>query len=125
MKIYLHWTYSTKELTADKVSKHEQMKTRMETDTILIGGLERRPIFTHCINKNGYLHVLDYCPGHDMHVAIIGGLNSDYRYANTATYDQLMTLGNLVRAWMSMAYPVLEGDLENFNLRQWIKSISK
>lgn len=125
MIIHLHWTYSTVKLRPDEVAKHEKAKTRLENDRMLIGGLDRRPIITHCITANGVLHVLDYCPGHDIHLALIGGLNSDYYFANTATSSQLLTLGNLVRFWLSMGEIIKEGDFTNFNFQEWIKGISK
>lgn len=97
----------------------------MSTDKFHIGGLNRQPIITHCICPKGYLHTLNYCPGQEIHVALIGGLDEDYSYKNTATQDQLFTLGNLVRFYLSLGEIVEEGDLSNFNLDLWLKAINK
>jgi len=68
---------------------------------------------------------LNYIKGEEIHLALIGGVDDDYKYKNTANSDQLFTLGNLVRFYMSMGETIQEGDLLNFNLEQWVKGISK
>ncbi len=83
------------------------------------------PIFTHCINKEGYLHAINYCPGTEVHLALIGGLDNDFVFSNTATKAQLFTLGNIVRFYMSLGETIQEGDLSNFDLIQWLKAINK
>lgn len=121
----IHWTYSLKDLRPSEIKKHERAKTRVKNESVHIGGLDRYPMFTHCIATDGRVLVLDYCPGSKIHIALIGGVNSDYKYANTATYDQLQALGNLVRFYQSLGEVVEEGDLLNFNLKEWIKAISQ
>ncbi len=123
MKIY--WTYSKTTLKPSEVSKHEQTKVRFSSDTTHIGGLERTPILTHCLTSKGYLHAINYCPGQEIHLGVIGGLNADCRYQNTATAEQLLTLGNIVRFYLSLGEVVEEGDFSNFNLDQWLKAINK
>lgn len=124
MKIY--WTYSRVDLTPDQVNLHEISKARLSNDKYHIGGLNRMmPIFTHCITSTGYLHALNYCPGQEVHLALIGGLNKDCVYSNTITTFQLLALGNLVRLYMSMGEVIEEGDLSNFNLKSWLKGINK
>lgn len=56
MKIY--WTYSRKNLKPSDVHKHEKAAVRLSNDKYHIGGLNRPPIFTHCICPKGYLHSL-------------------------------------------------------------------
>ena len=82
--------------------KHEQAKVRMSNEKYHIGGLNRMPIITHCIDPIGNLHTLNYCPGNEIHLALIGGLNSDYVFSNTATSQQLFTLGNVCRFYLSL-----------------------
>lgn len=122
MKIY--WTYSKTSLRPSEVHKHEKSMSRLSTDTFHIGGLGRTPIFTHCINEQGYMYVLKERVS-DIHIALIGGIDEEYRLCNTATSDQLLTLSNLVRFYLSMGYNVEEGDLLNFDLPQWLKAINK
>ncbi len=77
MKIY--WTYSRTDLKPDQILAHEKAKARMSNDKYHIGGLDRiTPIFTHCITKEGYLHAINYCPGTEVHLALIGGLDNDF-----------------------------------------------
>ena len=123
MKIY--WTYSKINLKPSEVSKHEQAKVRFSSDSTHIGGLERAPILTHCISTKGYLHAINYCPGQEVHLALIGGLDADSRYRDTATAEQLLTLGNIVRFYLSLGEVIEEGDFANFNLEQWLKAINK
>ena len=122
MRIY--WTYSKIDLTASQIRKHERAPIKFSDDKTHIGGLEREPFLTHCINKEGHLFVLDYCPGDEVHLALIGGLNNDYRLTNTATREQLMTLSQIVKFYASMGEPVIEGDLSNFDLKTWLKAIN-
>ncbi len=122
MKIY--WTYSRTDLRPNEVHKHEKSMPRLSTDTFHIGGLGRTPILTHCINEQGYMYVLKEGVS-DIHIALIGGIDNEYRICNTATSDQLLTLSNLVRFYLSMGYNVEEGDLLNFDLPQWLKAINK
>ena len=123
MKIY--WTYSKIDLLPSEIFSHEKRQTRIITETTLIGGLERKPFITHCIDAQGQLFVLDYCPGSEIHLAIIGGLDADYKFRNTATREQLKTLGNMVRFYLSLGEIIAEGDFANFNLEQWLRAINK
>jgi hypothetical protein len=123
LKIY--WTYSRKDLKPCDVSKHEQGKVRLSNEKYHFGGLNRMPIITHCIDTNGNLHTIDYCPGNEIHLALIGGLNSDNVYSNTATTDQLQTLGNICRFYLSLGEVIEEGDLSNFDLKIWLRAINK
>lgn len=123
MKIY--WTYSKIDLCPSEVHKHEKSGYRVSTDKYHIGGLNRTPLFTHCITYDGYLHVLNYKEGEEVNIALIGGLNNDYEYKNTASSAQLLTLGNIVRFCLSKGENVEEGDFSNFNLEQWLKAINK
>lgn len=124
MKIY--WTYSRTDLKPDQIAAHEKAKARLSNDKYHIGGLNRMvPIFTHCITKEGYLHAINYCPGTEVHIALIGGLDNDFVFSNTATTAQLLTLGNIVRFYMSLGEIIEEGDLSNFDLIQWLKAINK
>lgn len=121
----ISWTYSKKSLRASMVSTHERSKYRRSDYEMHVGGLDRTPIFTHCICEDGRLFTLDYCPGQELHIALIGGVNSDYRFANTATTDQLQTLSNIVRFYLSLGEKVEAGDLMYFEFNKWIKAISK
>lgn len=105
--------------------RHEQAKCRKSDNLVHIGGLERTPIFTHCITDDGRLFTLDYCPGMEIHIGVIGGVNSDYRFANTITTDQLLTLSNIVRFYASLGEPVEAGDFGFFDFKTWIKAILK
>jgi hypothetical protein len=124
MKIY--WTYSKTDLRPDHVPAHEKAKARLSNEKYHVGGLNKMvPTFTHCITVEGYLHTINYCPGNEIHLALIGGLNDDYVYSNTATIQQLLTLGNIVRFYMSLGEPIQEGDLSNFDLITWLKAVNK
>jgi hypothetical protein len=120
----IHWTYSNRTLTPNKVRAHEKAKIQYESDRAHFGGLGRSPIFTHCICAQGRLFTLEYCPGNDIHVAIIGGVNEDGRFENTATPEQLLTLANLVRFYRSLGEPVLGGNLKQFDFETWLKAIN-
>jgi hypothetical protein len=121
----LYWTYSRTDLKPCDIHFHEKGKVRLSNEKYHIGGLNRTPLITHCIDANGNLHVVDYCPGSEIHLALIGGLNSDYVYSNTATREQLKTLGNICRFYLSLGEPIVEGDLSNFDLKIWLKAINK
>jgi hypothetical protein len=60
-----------------------------------------------------------------VHLALIGGLDADSRYRDTATAEQLLALGNIVRFYLSLGEVIEEGDFANFNLEQWLKAINK
>lgn len=122
MKIY--WTYSKPNLLPSEVHAHEMGKVRLSSETFHIGGLGRDPIFTHCINEQGYMYVLKNSVS-DIHIALIGGVDGDYRICNTASSDQLLTLSNLIRFHLSTGQSVEEGDLLNFDLQKWLKAINK
>lgn len=123
MKLY--WTYSKVNLRPSEIPTHEKAKVKISDDNHHVGGLNRSPIITHCINTKGHLFVLDYCPGTEIHLALIGGLDDDYKYKNTATAEQLLTLSNIVRFYGSMGEVIEEGDLSNFDLKLWLKAINK
>jgi hypothetical protein len=124
--VKIYWTYSRTDLKPDQISAHEKAKARLSNDKYHIGGLDKMvPTFTHCITKEGYLHAINYCPGNEIHLALIGGLNDDYVYANTANSAQLLTLGNIVRLYLSLGENIEEGDLSNFNFELWLKAINK
>ena len=124
MKIY--WTYSKVNLKPSEVAAHEKGKARMSSEKYHIGGLNRMtPLFTHCITREGYLHAINYCPGAEIHLALIGGVNEEYVYTNTITQKQLFTLGNVVRFYMSLGEVIEEGDLSNFDLITWLKAVNK
>lgn len=123
MKIY--WTYSRTNLKPSEVPAHEKAKVRMSSDKYHIGGLNRESILTHCITIEGYLHAINYCPGQEIHLALIGGLDDDYIFKNTSTNAQLFTLGNIVRFYISMGEVIEEGDLSNFDLITWLKAVNK
>jgi hypothetical protein len=124
MKIY--WTYSKVNLKPSEVGAHEKGKVRLSNEKYHIGGLNRMiPLITHCITTEGYLHAINYCPGSEIHLALIGGVNDEYVFANTATKQQLLTLGNIVRFYMSMGEVIQEGDLSNFDLITWLKAVNK
>lgn len=124
MKIY--WTYSRRDLKPDQIAAHEKAKVRLSNEKYHIGGLNKMiPTFTHCITADGYLHAINYCPGNEIHLALIGGLNDDYVYQNTATEAQLLALGNLVRFYLSLGEQIEEGDLSNFDLIKWLKAVNK
>jgi len=123
MKIY--WTYSFVDLLPSEIYSHEKRPYRLSTETIHIGGLNRTPIITHCIDAQGHFFVLDYCPGNEICLALIGGVDPDYKYRNTATREQLKTLGNIARFYLSLGEIIEEGDFANFNLEQWLKAINK
>ena len=123
MKLY--WTYSRTNLKPSDVHKHEKASVRLSNDKYHIGGLNRTPIFTHCICSKGYLYTLNYCPGSEIHLALIGGLDDDNYFKNTATSEQLYTLGNIARFYLSLGEVIQEGDLSNFDLELWLKAINK
>lgn len=123
MKLY--WTYSRKNLKPSEVHRHEKAGVKLSNEKYHIGGLNRMSIITHCICPNGILYTLDYCPGNEIHLALIGGLNDDYVYMNTATTDQLKTLGNICRLYLSLGEVIEEGDLSNFDLKLWLRAINK
>lgn len=124
MKLY--WTYSKTDLRPDHVPAHEKAKVRLSNEKYHIGGLNKMvPTFTHCITTEGYLHTINYCPGNEIHLALIGGLNDEYVYSNTATEAQLLALGNLVRFYLSTGENIEEGDLSNFDLITWLKAVNK
>lgn len=124
MKLY--WTYSRPDLTPSEVYGHELGKVKFSTDKYHIGGLNKMvATFTHCIGTDGRLTVLEYCPGQEIHLALIGGLNKDCIYKNTTTPEQLHTLGNICRFYLSLGEPIVEGDLSNFDLKLWLKAINK
>lgn len=123
MKIY--WTYSKVNLKPSEIGAHEKAKVRLSNEKYHIGGLDREPILTHCVTIDGYLHAIDYCPGQEVHIALIGGVNDDYVFTNTASKEQLFTLGNIVRFYMSMGEVIEEGDLSNFDLILWLKAVNK
>lgn len=58
-------------------------------------------------------------------MAVIGGLNDDYVYTNTISTQQLMTLGNICRFYLSLGEIIEEGDFANFDLKLWLKAINK
>lgn len=118
----VHWTYSKLNLTPGLVTRHERAKIISETDRIRIGGLQRNPFFTHCISQDGRLFALQPL-GSQIHLAIIGGLDEDNRYANTATRDQLHTLANIIKFHLSMGGTVKAGDLKNWDFETWLKAI--
>ena len=39
--------------------------------------------------------------------------------------EELLTLGNIVRFYMSMGEVIQEGDLSNFDLITWLKAVNK
>ena len=123
MKIY--WTYSKVNLKPSEVNAHEKAKVRLSNEKYHIGGLDREPILTHCVTIDGYLHAINYCPGQEVQIALIGGVNDDYVFTNTASKEQLFTLGNIVRFYMSMGEVIQEGDLSNFDLITWLKAVNK
>jgi len=123
MKLY--WTYSRIDLKVCDVHRHEKGKVRFTSEKYHVGGLNRTPIFTHCICPTGKLHTLEYCPGSEIHLALIGGLDNDDRFKNTATREQLFTLGNICRFYLSLGDPITEGDLSNFDLELWLRAINK
>lgn len=123
MKLY--WTYSRTNLKPADIRLHEASKTKLSNEKYHIGGLQRVPIFTHCITPTGHLIVLNFKPGNEIHLAIIGGLDEDFCYKNTMTREQLLTLGNLVRYQLSLGDIIEEGDLSNFDLEIWLKGVNK
>jgi hypothetical protein len=123
--VKIYWTYSKTSLKPSEVNAHEKAKVRLSNDKHHVGGLERESILTHCITTDGYLHAINYCPGQEIHLALIGGLNDDYVFSNTVTTQQLLTLGNIVRFYMSMGEVIQEGDLSNFDLITWLKAVNK
>lgn len=120
--VVVHWTYSKLSLNPGQVVKHERARIISETERIRIGGLQRDPLFTHCISQDGRLFKIGDV-GPQIHLAIIGGLNEEYQYANTATRDQLHTLANIIRFHLSMGGTVEAGDLKNWDFETWLKAI--
>jgi hypothetical protein len=124
--VKIYWTYSKKDLRPDHIPAHEKAKVRLSNEKYHIGGLNKMvPTFTHCITADGYLHAMNYCPGNEVHLALIGGVNDEYVYHNTATEAQLLALGNLVRFHLSLGENIEEGDLSNFDLITWLKAVNK
>jgi hypothetical protein len=124
--VKIYWTYSRTDLRPCDIAKHEQGKVRLSNDKYHVGGLNRMvPLFTHCICPQGNLYPLNYCPGNEIHLALIGGLNNDNNYMNTATSQQLLTLGNVCRFYLSLGEVIEEGDFSNFDLKLWLRAINK
>lgn len=117
----MHWTYSKLNLTPAQVTKHERGRIISQTDKFHLGGLQRDPFFTHCITQDGRLFQVGVIG--PIHLAIIGGLDEDNRYANTATRDQLHTLANIIKFHISMGGTVKAGDLKNWDFETWLKAI--
>ena len=118
MKVYFYWTYSRPEdsVPADKVAEHERKKPKLENEKFLIGGLGRsKAFFTHYLDREGYFHILDP-EASEMHLAVCGGINGEYRFANNASASQLHTMANLLRLFEFLNFEVREADMLGFDL---------
>ncbi len=119
----VHWTYSKVSLYPAHVHKHEAAKIRLHNDKMHIGGLEREPFFTHCIDIEGRVFNIGEV-GSQIHVALIGGVDDEYQYKNTATREQLHTLRNLIHFYQPLGGNVETGDLKNWDFETWLKAIN-
>lgn len=128
MNIYLYWTYTRNadRLSVSDLTKHQKQQPRVSTEDTHIGGLGyNQTLFTHYINREGILHIAKSFNG-EVHIAIEGGLNGDYKYASNPSFDQLKTLSNIIRMLDSIESTiVLNGDFTGFDLNTWIKAIKK
>lgn len=128
MTIYLYWTYSRIEdrLSPSALIKHQTTRARVSDEKTHIGGLGYpESVFTHYINRDGILHILQSFNG-EIKLALEGGLNGEYKYASNPSFDQLKTLANVIRLVDSIdSTIVLNGDFTGFDLNTWIKGIKK
>ena len=118
----ISWTYSRKTLRASAVAQHERGKFRLSNEDCHIGGLDRDPLFTHVITADGRLFVLQEGP--EVELALIGGVDEDFYYANTATPEQLHTLRNILVVFKTLGHEIKQGDLKHFDLNIWLKAVS-
>jgi hypothetical protein len=126
MRVFFYWTYSRPDdsLPADKVAEHERKKPKVENEKYIIGGLGKKSAtFTHYLDRKGFFHILN-AEASEMHIALCGGVNGEYCYVNNPSYDQLQTLGNLLRLFEFLNFEVREGDMLNFDLTFYKRALN-
>lgn len=129
MKFYVYWTYTrpNDRLVATDVLEYARKKSKLDTETYHAGGLgHTEDLFTHFLDREGKIHVLrPQTEIHsEIHLAIKGGINSDYRYASNPSVAQLHTLANQFKLFHSLSWEILEGDMLEFNLEFWKVAIN-
>jgi len=118
--VVVHWTYSKVNLYPAHVRIHEAAKIRLHNEKMHIGGLERKPFFTHCIDIEGRVFKIGDV-GSQIQLALIGGVDEEFRYKNTASREQLHSLRNLIHFHIGDAEA---GDLKNWDFETWLKAIN-
>jgi hypothetical protein len=104
-EINLYWTLQRIEdyRGPDSVRTHQLRKARSgDGRSYHIGGLGyREELFTRTITPDGQLFVLQ--PEKDtVNIGLVGGVNGDYRYTNTGTFEQLRCLTNDIRSLINL-----------------------
>ncbi len=125
MKLYVYWTYTRPEdrLVATEVLEYARKKPKLESPTYHMGGLgHKEDIFTHYLDREGKIHILR--PQAEIHLAIQGGINGDYKYVCNPSVAQLHTMANMFKTLSSMNWEIIEGDMLEFNLEFWKKAIN-
>jgi len=127
-EIKIYWTLQRLEdfRGPDSVRKHQIRRARSgDGRTYHIGGLGyKEELFTRVICPDGQLVCLR--PETDViHLAVVGGVNGDYRYCNTLCTDQLRALANEFR---SICHSFGEVELDcsffhHFNFERWVAAI--
>lgn len=126
IKVYCYWTYSrpVDSLPADKVAEHERKQPKIDNELYLVGGLGKKTAtFTHYLDRQGFFHVLNP-EASEIHLALCGGINGEYRFANNPSSDQLLSFGNLLRLFEFLNYEVREGDMLGFDLTFYKRALN-
>ena len=125
MKLYVYWTYTRPEdrLVATEVLEYARKKPKLDTTTFHIGGLgHNEDLFTHFLDREGKIHVLR--PQTEIHLAVHGGVNGDYKYVSNPSVAQLHSLANLFKLVKSLKWEIIEGDMLQFDLEFWKTAIN-
>jgi len=126
--IYIHWSYTPRGSSygIKDILRHQTNAQKNRTEKHLVGGLGlQKPIFTRLINVTGHLFPIQD-EKEEIHICLVGGLNEDYQFCNTATTAQLLTLANELRS-LKQSFPrgvIQSGDFEKFDLSLWSKAIN-
>ncbi len=125
-ELYLHWTYTrnSENYTPEQIVRH-QLRQGRKSHNEVVGGLGlSTPLFTRLIMPDGKLVIMQ-AETPDIHLAIVGGCNSEYKCRNTFTSAQYQSLANELRSIMHTCKEVLvtSENLRNFDLELWMKRI--
>jgi len=126
MKLFVHWTYTNigVSFTRDKIITHQTRKEKNIGENRYWGLGFSKQLFTRYISRDGRLILLQP-EKKEIHLAILGGLNEDFKCCNTLTREQLLSLGNEIKS-IQQSFPGIEiqSNLTNFDLQLWLKAIS-